>query len=154
MYACAGLRGSDPPPRVGPWPTNAAAGAKFLATSARDRPSSPPPHVVPAAGMRSRSLSLARALSLSLYLFLSLRWPHVCYPQQEDEAIPDAIIEAEAKATPMRPVRQQAYVLIGGLSLVEGVCAGDGRGGHMRVRGQHLRVCMRMHTCMRVCVFV
>jgi len=48
----------------------------------------------------------------------------VCHSQEEDEAIPDAIIEAEAKATPMRPVRQQAYVLIGGLSLVEGVCAG------------------------------
>jgi len=38
-----------------------------------------------------------------------------------DEAIPEAIVEAEAKATPMRPVRQQAYVLIAALSLVEGV---------------------------------
>ncbi len=40
--------------------------------------------------------------------------------QADNEPIPDAIIEAEAKATPMRPVRQQAYVLIGALSAVAG----------------------------------
>ena len=81
------------------------------------------PPVFPAATRHARggdTLTRARALSLPV----SLRWSHVCHSQEEDEAIPDAIIEAEAKATPMRPVRQQAYVLIGGLSLVEGVCAG------------------------------
>jgi hypothetical protein len=40
--------------------------------------------------------------------------------RMQDEPIPDAIVEAESKATPMRPVRQQAYVLVGALSLVEG----------------------------------
>jgi hypothetical protein len=38
----------------------------------------------------------------------------------QEEPIPDAIVEAEAKATPMRPVRQQAYVLIGSVSGVAG----------------------------------
>ena len=38
----------------------------------------------------------------------------------DDEPIPEAIVEAEAKATPMRPVRQQAYVLLGAISLIVG----------------------------------
>ena len=38
----------------------------------------------------------------------------------DDEPIPEAIVEAEAKATPMRPVRQQAYVLLGAISLIAG----------------------------------
>jgi hypothetical protein len=38
----------------------------------------------------------------------------------QEEPIPFAIVEAEAKATPMRPVRQQAYVLIGSVSAIAG----------------------------------
>ena len=49
----------------------------------------------------------------------TLRPPSLRMQNLDD--IPDAIVEAEAKATPMRPVRQQAFVLLGAASGVEGV---------------------------------
>jgi hypothetical protein len=70
----------------------------------------------------SRSSSIA-ALQQCAWHARSSRFPVRVSMQMEDgELIPDAIIEAEAKATPMRPLRQQSYVLIGAISAIAGMC--------------------------------
>ena len=70
----------------------------------------------------SRSSSIA-ALQQCAWHARSSRFPVRVSMQMEDgEPIPDAIIEAEAKATPMRPLRQQSYVLIGAISAIAGMC--------------------------------
>ena len=55
---------------------------------------------------------------------------------QEDEPIPDAIVEAEAKATPMRPVRQQLYVLVGAVALLAGGGLAAGKLGGVEFGGR------------------